>query len=132
MMNLIWAALLVISFVCAIITGRMPELSQAVLDGAENAVGLVIATLGMMYVWTGLMKIAEEGGLTSLLAKLFSPIFCRLFPDYEKDEPSRQSDLHEFDCQYFRIGKRSDSSGDCGHEGNAGSPKQSAEPHSQQ
>ncbi|MCI9576437.1 MAG: spore maturation protein A [Clostridiales bacterium] len=91
MMNLIWAALLVISFVCAIVTGRMPELSQAVLDGAENAVGLVIATLGMMCVWTGLMKIAEEGGLTSFLAKLFSPIFCRLFPDYEKDSPAAKA-----------------------------------------
>lgn len=91
MMNLIWAFLLIVSFVCAIVTGRMPQLSQAVMDGAEQAVQLVIATLGMMCVWTGLMKIAEQGGLTAILAKLFSPIFRRIFPDYEKDSPAAKA-----------------------------------------
>ncbi len=91
MMNFIWAFLLIVSFICAIVTGRMPQLSQAVMDGAENAVSLVIATMGMMCVWTGLMKIAEQGGLTALLAKLFSPIFRRLFPDYDKDSPAAKA-----------------------------------------
>ncbi len=104
MMNLIWAALLVISFVCALVTGRMPQLSQAVLDGAENAVGLVIATMGMMCVWTGLMKIAEQGGLTALLARLFSPVFCRLFPDYEKDSPAANAICMNLTANFLGLG----------------------------
>ena len=41
-----------------------------------------------MCLWTGLMKVAEKGGLTAILAKLFSPVMAKLFPDYEKDSPA--------------------------------------------
>lgn len=104
MMNLIWAFLLIVSFVCAVVTGRMPQLSQAVMDGAEQAVQLVIATLGMMCVWTGLMKIAEQGGLTALLAKAFSPVFRRIFPDYEKDSPAAKAICMNLTANFLGLG----------------------------
>ena len=50
--------MILISFVCAIFTGRMPQLSEAVMKGAGSAVELVIGTLGMMCAWTGFMKIS--------------------------------------------------------------------------
>lgn len=88
MMNFIWGGLMLVSILCALATGRMGELSGAVLSGAADAVQLVISLLGMMCLWTGLMKIAEKGGLTAILAKLFSPVMTRLFPDYKKDSPA--------------------------------------------
>ena len=48
MLNLIWAGMMLLSMVCAVFTGRMPELSQAILQGAGNAVELTVSTLGMM------------------------------------------------------------------------------------
>ena len=51
----------------------MGELSGAVLSGASDAIQLVISMLGLMCLWTGLMRVAEKGGLTAILAKLFSP-----------------------------------------------------------
>lgn len=87
-MNFIWGGLMLVSILCALATGRMGELSGAVLSGAADAVQLVISLLGMMCLWTGLMKIAEKGGLTAILAKLFSPVMTRLFPGYEKDSPA--------------------------------------------
>ena len=39
-------------------------------------------TLGMMCAWTGFMKIADAGGLTAVLCKVFNPLLKRLFPDY--------------------------------------------------
>lgn len=83
MLNVIWAVMILISFVCAIFTGKMPELSGAVMKGAGSAIELVIGTLGMMCAWTGFMKIADEGGLTAVLCKVFHPFLKRLFPDYE-------------------------------------------------
>ena len=68
------------SILCALATGRMGELSGAVLSGASDAIQLVISMLGLMCLWTGLMRVAEKGGLTAILAKLF--------PDYEKDSPA--------------------------------------------
>lgn len=82
MLNVIWAVMILISFVCAIFTGRMPQLSEAVMKGAGSAVELVIGTLGMMCAWTGFMKIADAGGLTAVLCKVFSPLLKCLFPDY--------------------------------------------------
>ena len=79
---------MLISFACAVATGRMQQLSDAVLSGAGNAVELVIAMLGMMCAWTGLMKIADAGGMTALLSRLFCPITKRLFPNYKKDSPA--------------------------------------------
>lgn len=90
-MNYIWAALILISFFCALATGRMEQLSEAVLAGAANAVELVFAMLGMMCAWTGLMKIADAGGITAILARLFYPLTKRLFPGYAKDGPASKA-----------------------------------------
>ncbi|HIS68428.1 MAG TPA: spore maturation protein A [Candidatus Gallacutalibacter stercoravium] len=88
MMNYIWGALILISIVCAACTGHMQQLSDAVLTGAGDAVELVVSLLGMMCLWSGLMKIADAGGLTALLAKALSPVMRRLFPDYPAESPA--------------------------------------------
>ncbi len=74
MMNRIWAFLIIISFVCAVATGRMEALSQGILEGTGSAVNLVISTMGMMCLWTGFMNIAKKSGMTTCLARLFSPV----------------------------------------------------------
>ncbi len=73
---------MLISVVCALITGKINDLSDAVLFGASDAVNLIISILGMMALWTGIMKIAEKSGATDFLARLFSPITKFLFPNY--------------------------------------------------
>ena len=88
MMNVIWGAMMLISILCALATGRMQQLSDAVLSGAGDAVELVISLLGMMCLWTGLMKIADAGGITRILSRVFAPVMRRLFPDYEPESPA--------------------------------------------
>lgn len=88
MMNYVWAGMMLISIVCAAATGRLQQVSDAVLSGASSAIELVLAMTGMMCLWTGLMKIADMGGLTSILARVFSPVMRRLFPKYKKDSPA--------------------------------------------
>lgn len=91
MLNYIWGAMLVISFMCALCTGRMSELSQAALNGAGDAVQLLISMAGVMCLWTGLMKIADMGGLTAILSKLFAPVLSKLMPDYEKGSSAQKA-----------------------------------------
>lgn len=79
---------MLISILCALATGRMQEVSDAVLSGAGDAVQLVISLLGMMCLWTGLMKIADAGGITRILSRAFAPVMKRLFPDYEPESPA--------------------------------------------
>ena len=73
--------MIIVSLFCAVITGRMPELSAAVFQGAQSAVELILSMAGMMAAWTGLLKIAESGGLTTLLSRALGPVIGRLFPD---------------------------------------------------
>ncbi len=88
MLNWIWAGMILISFICAICTGRTEQLSAAILAGASSAVELCITTLGLMCFWTGLMQAAEHGGLTRLLARALSPILSRLFPKLRRESPA--------------------------------------------
>jgi spore maturation protein A len=58
------------------------------LDFAVTAVQIALGLIGIMALWLGLMKIAEQAGLISVLTKILSPVMCRLFPDVPKDHPA--------------------------------------------
>ena len=83
--------MIAVSVFCALATGRMQQLSEAVLAGAGNAVQLIFGMMGMMCAWTGLMKIADAGGLTAILSRLLAPVVRRLFPAYPPESPAAKA-----------------------------------------
>lgn len=87
MMNWIWFALIVLSVIFGIFTGKIGDVSQAAISGANDAVVLFLTLLAVICLWNGLMKIAESAGLTHALAKLFSPATKRIFPDIPPESP---------------------------------------------
>ena len=91
MMNYIWGSLIILSTVCAVFTGNISSLSNAVLSGANDAVSLVISILGMMAFWTGIMKIAEKSKITEYLSNLLSPIIKFIFPDCQAKSPATKA-----------------------------------------
>jgi len=91
LLNYIWAGLIVLSVICAAVTGRMPQLSAGIMSGTAGAVELVITMMGMMCAWTGLMKIADAGGITLMLSKLFDPLMRRIFPNLKKGSPAEKA-----------------------------------------
>ncbi|MCW8889668.1 MAG: spore maturation protein, partial [Sedimenticola sp.] len=66
----------------------MDALSSAMIDSATGAVELALGLVGVMALFLGLMKIAEQGGLLKILAKLIRPLMVRLFPDVPADHPA--------------------------------------------
>lgn len=91
MMNYIWGSIIILSTVCAVFTGNISSLSNAVLSGANDAVSLVISILGMMAFWTGIMKIAEKSKITEYLSNLLSPIIKFIFPDCQAKSPATKA-----------------------------------------
>lgn len=79
MMNIIFAVMILISVICAAVTGRMPELSQAAINSCVEAVELFIYLIGGMCMWGGLMRIAETSHLTDKIAALFRPVLGLIF-----------------------------------------------------
>jgi spore maturation protein SpmA/spore maturation protein SpmB len=66
----------------------MEILSKAMIDSAGAAVELAIGLVGVMSLFLGLMKVAEAGGMLSILAKLIRPLMIRLFPEVPADHPA--------------------------------------------
>ena len=83
-MKLILIILPSAAIICGIFTGRLPEVSAAVLEGAGSAVTLAISLCGVMCLWSGLMKVAERSGLVDKLAGLISPLVGLLFRDIKR------------------------------------------------
>ena len=81
-------SIVLLSILCAALTGRMEALSGAILSGAADAVTLAVSMAGMLCLWTGLLHIAEEGGVTAALARALSPVTRRLFPGLPPQSPA--------------------------------------------
>ena len=62
MLNYLWTGMLVLGFVIGAVTGHM-RISEAVISSSQDAVQLCITMLGVMAMWTGVLKIAEKSGL---------------------------------------------------------------------
>ncbi len=104
MLNLIWFGMIAASVVCAAATGRLGELSAAVMDGSKDAVELSIFLLGSMCAWLGFLKIAEKSGLTGLLASACSPVIDRLFPEYREDREIKGKICMNISANFLGLG----------------------------
>jgi spore maturation protein A len=98
MLNYIWFALVVIGVLVAagsdFTSGEegYPAIQRVTNDGfigsAKVAVTLAIGLIGIMALWLGLMKVAEQAGLISRLSAFVRPVMTRLFPDIPPDHPA--------------------------------------------
>ena len=66
----------------------------------EIAIGLI----GIMALWLGVMKIAEESGLISLIARAVKPVMIRLFPDVPADHPAMGSIVLNMSANMLGLG----------------------------
>lgn len=93
-LNAVFFVIVVVSFGFAAwgqFTGHgadMQALSQGMIDSAAGAVELAIGLIGVMALFLGLMKVAEAGGLLTIIARLISPLMTRLFPEVPPDHPA--------------------------------------------
>ena len=79
MMNVIFAAMILISVVCGIISGNSAEVTDAAINSGVDAVELFLYLIGGMCMWGGLMRIAEKSHLTDKLAVAFRPFAKLIF-----------------------------------------------------
>ncbi len=87
-MNYIFYFLIVISIVAGAVNGKLDDVVNAILTGAELSVKVAFSLIGIMAFWLGIMKIAEKCGLVAFIAKLLKPISKRLFNELPEDSPA--------------------------------------------
>ena len=67
---------------------KVRAVTQAALDYAATAVTIALGLIGIMALWLGVMKVAEEAGLIRSLTRLLRPLTKALFPDVPPDHPA--------------------------------------------
>ena len=85
MLNYLWGGMILIAVVYGTVTGNVKAVGNAAVDSSKEAVELCITMLGVMALWTGMMKIAEASGLTKKFRKAVRPVLRFLFPDVPEE-----------------------------------------------
>ncbi len=93
-LNYIWVAFFLVAFVMAlgklVFTGDFdvfPAMMNSTFASSKTAFEISLGLTGVLSLWLGIMKIGEKGGMVNALARLLSPVFCKLFPDIPKGHP---------------------------------------------
>lgn len=101
MLNYIWAGIMLLSIVVASFTGKIDRVAAASIDGAAGAVTFAISILGIMCLWTGLMKIASESGLVNFFSKMLRPLTRIIFPDVPQNSPAMNAIVMNMTANMF-------------------------------
>ena len=92
MLNFIWLGLILLAVITGGLTGKLPDVTGAAFDGARIAVmETAIPLIGIMAIWLGMMRLAEQSGFVQVLARALKPLMRRLFPDVPPDHPAMAS-----------------------------------------
>ena len=104
MLNGLFVFVIVASILLAALTGRMEQLSQAVLSSAGEAVTLAIGLVGVMAFFLGLMRVAEDAGLLRRVARAIGPVMRLLFPDVPSDHPAMSAMILNISSNMLGLG----------------------------
>ena len=80
-MNYIFYALIVISIIIGAINGKLQDVVNSIMSGAELSVKI-------MAFWLGIMRIAEKSGLIKIISKILKPITKILFDELPPESPA--------------------------------------------
>lgn len=91
MVNRIWLLLFIIGICFGILNGRGDEVGETILQAPINALDLMFNLTALLILWSGVLRILQDGGAVDKLAKLMSKVTHKLFPELPKD-----SQVHGF------------------------------------
>ncbi len=93
-LNWIWVAFFLIAFVVAALhlaltgdSGIFQAMVDSTFSSAKTGFEISIGLTGVLALWLGIMRIGEKAGMVNRLARILSPVFCRLFPSLPKNDP---------------------------------------------
>ncbi|NLM10943.1 MAG: nucleoside recognition protein [Clostridiaceae bacterium] len=104
MLNYIWVGMILVGVLWGLVTGRMEQVTEAVISSSEEGVKLTILLAGVMCLWSGLMKIAQKSGLVNAITKASRDIFKGLFTDIPENHPAIGAIVLSFAANFLGLG----------------------------
>lgn len=104
LINYIWLGMILLGILWGAITGKLGNVTQAVITSAEEGVSLCAVLLGIMCMWSGLMKIAEKSGLINAITRLSKGLLSALFPEVSGNRSAMGAILLCFAANFLGLG----------------------------
>lgn len=90
MLNYLWGFMIFIGIIFGVINGKMSEVTQAIITSSKEAIQVSIGFVGVISLWTGIMKISETSGLIEALTNKMNPVLRFLFPNIPDNHPAKK------------------------------------------
>lgn len=103
-MNYLWAGMIIVGIIFGAFNGKMPEITNAALDSAKEAVTLCITMMGVMSFWVGMMEIATRAGIIEMASKKMRPLIRFLFPRLPKGHKAEEYITTNFIANILGLG----------------------------
>ena len=103
-MNLLWSSMLLLGIAYGAMQGRLPEVTDGVIQASREAVVLAVSLVGVTGFWAGLMEIAKKAGMIDGLVKRMGPVLHFLFPEVPKDHTALRAAGMNMICNVFGLG----------------------------
>lgn len=104
MLNAIWGFFVIGGILAGAFLGRMDLVTRAVIGGGKSAMELAFTMAGVVAVWSGILKIAERGGMIDSLADKLAPLMDFLFPSVPRGHRARQYIAANFAANFLGLG----------------------------
>lgn len=104
MLNVIWGFFVIGGILVGAFLGRMDMVTRAVIGGGKSALDLAFTMAGVVAVWSGVLKIAERGGMIDSLAERLAPLMDFLFPSVPRGHRARQYIAANFAANFLGLG----------------------------
>jgi spore maturation protein A len=83
---------------------KLNAIADAALDFAKTAAEIALGLIGVLALFLGLLKIAEDAGIVFALVKLVRPILRPLFPEVPADHPALGMIALNLTATFFGLG----------------------------
>lgn len=87
MINIIWYIMLIISIGMFVLKGDIGGITNTMSYSAQHSIELCIGLMGIMALWSGIMKICEKSGMVDIISRILAPTMKLIFPGLEKRSP---------------------------------------------
>ncbi|MGB9792066.1 MAG: nucleoside recognition domain-containing protein [Thermacetogeniaceae bacterium] len=104
MLDIIWLVLLLGGILTGALTGKIEVVTETLFTGANEGVRVCLDLIGLMTLWLGMLEIAKEAGLITLIARLVRPITRCLFPTVPPDHPALASIIMNISANILGLG----------------------------
>ena len=90
MLNILWPIFIILSFIYALISGKVNEVNNGIFTSLSDAVQLSITFLGTICLWNGIMEIAKKTSLINKMTNFLKPFINFLFPELKENKIAKQ------------------------------------------